>query len=243
MMHLSSSSSRFSQIWMLLIELTHTLANFLKNLLLLFLLGIHSFACSAYIISPGIRSDNALMNIEKPSIIRNDTIKNDNFSVSVFIPKEEDLEETFFDQNNFSAENESIKKFLPTLWERAKETKNVVLVQLEVTKHIDSIKQVKSIRAKLSSCESIQSVSYQYNFIRFTRPRSGARSRITYPKIPESAYREEMEPVAANVLMKEIPTLRSIFIFSKECILDSKSILSVTVETDEILVFRFKEVK
>jgi hypothetical protein len=43
--------------------------------------------------------------------------------------------------------------------------------------------------------------------------------------------------------MKEIPTLRSIFIFNKECSIDAKDILEVKIETDEILIFKFQNVK
>jgi hypothetical protein len=211
--------------------------------LFLFIAAIYHFSCSAYVISPGIRSDNAVMNIEKPSITRNDRIKNDNLSVSVFIPKGNDLEEVFFDENNFSPENENLRNTLTSLWERAKETEKVVLIQTEDIKNKTNIRQIKSIQLKLKDCEPIKSIKYQYNFIKFVRARYRVRGVTTYPKIPESAYREEMEPIAANFSMKEIPTLRSIFIFNKECSIDAKDILEVKIETDEILIFKFQNVK
>ena len=209
----------------------------------LFIAGIYCFACSAYIISPGIRSDNALTNIEKPPVIRNDKIKNDNLSVSVFIPKEEDLEETFFDQNNFSPENENLRNILTPLWERAKETKNVVLVQTEDRKNKENIRQIKSIHINLKDCEPIKSINDQYNFIKFVRFRNRVRSVTIYPKLPESAYLEEMQPIAANFSMNEIPTLRSIFIFEKKCIIGLQSLVEVKIETDETLIFKFQNAK
>ncbi|HRG47155.1 MAG TPA: hypothetical protein PLG41_13205 [Leptospiraceae bacterium] len=209
----------------------------------LFIVSIYFFSCSAYIISPGIRSDNALTNIEKPPVIRNDKIKNDNLSVSVFIPKEEDLEETFFDQNNFSPENENLRNILTPLWERAKETKNVVLVQTEDRKNKENIRQIKSIHLKLKDCEPIKSITYQYNFIKFVRFRNRVRSVTIYPKLPESAYLEEMQPIAANFSMNEIPTLRSIFIFEKKCIIGLQSLVEVKIETDETLIFKFQNAK
>lgn len=209
----------------------------------LFIVSIYFFSCSAYIISPGIRSDNALTNIEKPPVIRNDKIKNDNLSVSVFIPKEEDLEETFFDQNNFSPENENVRTTLIALWKTAMETKNVVLVQTEDRKNKENIRQIKSIHLKLKDCEPIKSINYQYNFIKFIRSRYGVRSSTAYPKVPESAYREEMQPIAANFSMKEIPTLRSIFIFEKKCIIGLQSPVEVKIETDETLIFKFQNSK
>lgn len=209
----------------------------------LFIVSIYFFSCSAYIISPGIRSDNALTNIEKPPVIRNDKIKNDNLSVSVFIPKEEDLEEAFFDENNFSPENENLRNILTPLWERAKETKNVVLVQTEDRKNKENIRQIKSIHLKLKDCEPIKSINYQYNFIKFVRFRNRVRSVTIYPKLPESAYLEEMQPIAANFSMNEIPTLRSIFIFEKKCIIGLQSLVEVKIETDETLIFKFQNAK
>ncbi|HRG76001.1 MAG TPA: hypothetical protein PLX69_15685 [Leptospiraceae bacterium] len=209
----------------------------------LFIVSIYFFSCSAYIISPGIRSDNALTNIEKPPVIRNDKIKNDNLSVSVFIPKEEDLEEAFFDENNFSPENENLRNILTPLWERAKETKNVVLVQTEDRKNKENIRQIKSIHLKLKDCEPIKSITYQYNFIKFVRFRNRVRSVTIYPKLPESAYLEEMQPIAANFSMNEIPTLRSIFIFEKKCIIGLQSLVEVKIETDETLIFKFQNAK
>jgi hypothetical protein len=94
-----------------------------------------------------------LTNIEKPPVIRNDKIKNDNLSVSVFIPKEEDLEETFFDQNNFSPENENVRTTLIALWKTAMETKNVVLVQTEYIKGKASLGQIKSIQKTIQAPE------------------------------------------------------------------------------------------
>ena len=210
---------------------------------IILILVLQIFACSAYIISPGIRSDNALTNIEKPPVIRNDKIKNDNLSVSVFIPKEEDLEETFFDQNNFSPENENLRNILTPLWERAKETKNVVLVQTEDRKNKENIRQIKSIHINLKDCEPIKSINYQYNFIKFIRFRNRVRSVTIYPKLPESAYLEEMQPIAANFSMNEIPTLRSIFIFEKKCIIGLQSLVEVKIETDETLIFKFQNAK
>ena len=211
--------------------------------LYLFIVSIYCFACSAYIVSPGIRSDNALTNIEKPPVIRNDKIKNDNLSVSVFIPKEEDLEETFFDQNNFSPENENVRTTLIALWKTAMETKNVVLVQTEYIKGKASLGQIKSIQINLKDCEPIKAITYQYNFIKFIRGRYGVRSSSAYPKVPESAYREEMQPIAANFSMKEIPTLRSIFIFERKCVIDSQTRVEVKIETDETLIFKFQNAK
>lgn len=205
--------------------------------------GFQTFACSAYIISPGIRSDNALANIEKPPVIRDDKIRNQNLLVSVFIPKEKDLEEVFFDENNFSVENENLRNTLTSLWEKANKTKNVVLVQTEYIKGKTSLGQIKSIRLNLKDCEPIKSIDYQYNFIKFIRARNRGKGLTTYPKLPEYAYKEEMEPVAANFSMKEISTLRSIFIFNRECRIDSKNILEIKIETDETLVFKFQNVK
>ena len=184
-----------------------------------------------------------MTNIEKPPVIRNDKIKNDNLSVSVFIPKEEDLEETFFDQNNFSPENENVRNILTPLWERAKETKNVVLVQTEDRKNKENIRQIKSIQINLKDCEPIKSITYQYNFIKFIRSRNRVRSVTIYPKLPESAYLEEMQPIATNFSMNEIPTLRSIFIFEKKCIIGSQSLVEVKIETDETLIFKFQNAK
>jgi aspartyl-tRNA synthetase len=65
-----------------------------------------------------------LTNIEKPQVIRDDRIRNQNLLVSVFVPKEKDLEEVFFDENNFSVENENLRNTLISLWEKAKETKS-----------------------------------------------------------------------------------------------------------------------
>ena len=208
--------------------------------IIVLILALQNFFCSAYILSPGIRSDNALTNIEKPQVIRDDRIRNQNLLVSVFVPKEKDLEEVFFDENNFSAENENLINRLTSLWEKAKETKNVILVQTEYIKGKTSLGQIKSILMNLKECEPIKSVNYQYNYIKFIRGRYGVRSSTAYPKHPESAYKEEMEPVAANFSMKEIPTLRSIFIFNKECRIDSRDILEIKIETEETLVFKFQ---
>lgn len=211
--------------------------------IIVLILALQNFFCSAYILSPGIRSDNALTNIEKPQVIRDDRIRNQNLLVSVFVPKEKDLEEVFFDENNFSAENENLINRLTSLWEKAKETKNVILVQTEYIKGKTSLGQIKSILMNLKDCEPIKFVNYQYNFIKFVRARNRGKGLTTYPKLPEYAYKEEMEPVAANFSMKEIPTLRSIFIFNRECRIDSKDILEIKIETEEILVFKFQNVK
>ena len=208
--------------------------------LFLFIVGIYCFACSAYIISPGLRSDNALTNIEKPPVIRDDKIRNQNLLVSVFVPKEKDLEEVFFDENNFSVENENLINRLTSLWEKAKETRNVILVQAEYINGNASLRQIKSILINLKDCEPIKFVNYQYNFIKFVRARNRGKGLTTYPKLPEYAYKEEMEPVAANFSMKEIPSLRSIFIFNKECRIDSKDTLEIKIETEETLVFKFQ---
>ena len=69
------------------------------------------------------------------------------------------------------------------------------------------------------------------------------RSSSAYPKVPESAYREEMQPIAANFSMKEIPTLRSIFIFERKCVIDSQTRVEVKIETDETLIFKFQNAK
>ncbi len=211
--------------------------------LFLFIVGIYCFSCSAYIISPGIRSDNALTNIEKPSVIREDKIKNQNLLVSMFVPKEKDLEEVFFDENNFSVENENLRNTLISLWEKAIETKNVILVQTEYINANASLRQIKSILINQKDCEPIKFVNYQYNFIKFIRGRYGVKSSTAYPKRPESAYKEEMEPVAANFSMREIPTLRSVFILNKECRINSKDTLEIKIETDEILIFKFQNSK
>ncbi len=113
------------------------------------------------IISPGVRSDNSMANIEKPSIIRNDRIRNENLSASLFIPKGKDLEEVFFDQNNFSPENENLRNTLTSLWEKTKETEHVVLVQTEDIKNKTNIRKIKSIHLKLRDCEPIKSINYQ----------------------------------------------------------------------------------
>ncbi len=163
--------------------------------------------------------------------------------VSLFIPRGNDLEEVFYDENNFIPENEVYRNKLPILLEKAKESKNIVLVQTEYNKNMEAMRQIKSIQLNLKDCIPIQSLSYQYNFIRFTKPYVGVRSRSTYPKKPESSYREEMQPVAAYTRMKEIPTLRSIFIFNKDCTIDSKDILEIKIETDETLIFKFQNAK
>ena len=43
--------------------------------------------------------------------------------------------------------------------------------------------------------------------------------------------------------MNEIPTLRSIFIFEKKCIIGLQSLVEVKIETDETLIFKFQNAK
>ncbi|TGK28813.1 hypothetical protein EHQ12_06495 [Leptospira gomenensis] len=204
------------------------------SFILIFALMISN--CGAFLLSPGLRSDNQLVEVQP----NRTGIQRNLYRVQAFSPgTEEDKEKVIFDSNNIwepETDSKTLSQTTLTFLKKTDRTPKIVVVEIRSSAGIAGLNRIGSIRANSSVCDVIDWKIYRYDFVHFI----DRLRRNVYPKYPEENYMREFLPRMASIEVREEPRKRIMILFDPGCSFPTATKLYLELVTEETISYEFE---